>query len=252
MIGHDFRRTGWQFHATETPPQRFQVFGERSSGTNFIKRLIGRNTGLAPIEALGWKHGFPQMTAIPRDVAVVCCVRDARDWSLSMHARPWHCPAEMQALPYSAFIRAEWVTIADRRRYFPQVAALGGEGAPLQHDRHPVTGRAFANLFALRRSKLAALTSFFRRDCTVIFCRMEAVQHAPERFLEALRTGFDLPAPDEGYRPVVKRLGSKFKPATETRPATPDTVPQEDLAFLRSQVDHGQEAILGYDYWAEG
>lgn len=252
MIGHDFRRTGWQFTPTGTPPQRFQVFGERSSGTNFVKRLIGRNTPLTPIEALGWKHGFPQMTAIPRDVAVVCSVRDARNWSLSMHARPWHCPPAMQALPYDAFIRAEWATIADRKRYFPQVAELGGEGAPLQHDRHPVTGRAFTNLFALRRAKLAALLSYLRRDCTVVFCRMEAVQDAPETFLQALRSAFDLPAPEQGYRPVIKRLGSKFKPAVASRPETPETVPPVDLAFLRTQIDQDQETVLGYDYGATG
>lgn len=248
MIAEDFPKTGWQFTPGPMPPRRFQVFGERSSGTNFVKRLIGRNTALQPIEALGWKHGFSQMTAIPADTAIVACVRDARPWSLSMHAKPWHTPPAMQTLTYSDFIRAEWATIADRKRYFPQVQDHGGEGRPLQHDRHPITGLPFPNLFALRRTKLASLLSYVHRDCTLILCRMEAVQQAPESFLAALNAAFSLPTPETAYRPVVKRLGSKFLPSVDTRPETPNTVLENDLTFLRSQLDLPLESRLGYNY----
>ena len=66
MIAQDFLDTGWQFSLTGHRITRYQVFGERSSGTNFVKRLLGRNTALAPSEGLGWKHGLPHMAAIPR------------------------------------------------------------------------------------------------------------------------------------------------------------------------------------------
>jgi hypothetical protein len=248
MLGLDLAERGWHMTVTGDPIRRYQVFGERSSGTNFVKRLIGRNTGLKPIESLGWKHGFPQMTAIPEDVAAVCVVRDARDWALSMHAKPWHCPADMQALPFSAFIRAEWATIADRERYFPQVAELGGTGRPLQHDRDPLTGRPYANLFALRRAKLMGLSSFLQRECSVIFARMENVQSDPAAFVDALQAGLGLPPRAAQLRPVVKRLGARFLPATAPRPATPDRMPPEDLAFMRAALDPEQEAALGYAY----
>lgn len=247
-IRDDFAATGWQFLPGPVPPARFQVMGERSSGTNFVKRLLGRNTALTPSEDLGWKHGFAQMTAIPADMAVICVVRHAVPWALSMHAKPWHCPPAMQALGFSEFIRAEWASVADRPRYFPQVAALGGEGRPLQPDRDPLTGRAYANLFALRRAKLAGLTSYFARGATLAFARLEAVQAAPEAFLADLGKAFALPPPATPFRPVVKRLGSKFKPAIDTRPATPDAMGAADLAFLRAEIDADQEARLGYVY----
>ena len=107
MIAQEFSSTGWQVHRPAAGITRYQVFGERSSGTNFIKRLIGRNTLLTPTEELGWKHGFPQMTAIPQDTLIVCVTRNAVDWASSMHAKPWHCPPEMQRLTFSDFIRAE-------------------------------------------------------------------------------------------------------------------------------------------------
>ncbi|MGP6086223.1 hypothetical protein [Antarctobacter jejuensis] len=248
MIDPRFRDTGWQISRPHAAPSRFQVFGERSSGTNFVKRLIGRNSALTPIEDLGWKHGFPQMTAIPGDVAVICTVRDARTWALSMHAKPWHCPPAMQALPFDEFLRAEWRTIADRKRYFPQVAALGGQGMPLQQDRHPLTGLPFANLFALRQAKLAALLSYLNRGCTVVLCRMEAVQRAPDRFLSDLNAVLELAPPPGEMRPVHKRLGSKFLASVDQRPVTPATLEEADLDLLRSELDLQTEAALGYDY----
>ncbi|MCT4369055.1 hypothetical protein CLG85_001350 [Yangia mangrovi] len=248
MIAQQFSSTGWQVHRPAPGITRYQVFGERSSGTNFVKRLIGRNTPLEPIEDLGWKHGFPQMTAIPRDTLIVCIIRNAVDWARSMHAKPWHCPPEMQRLPFSDFIRAEWATIADRPRYFPQVAALGGAGEVLQHDRHPLTGTPFPDLFSLRRAKLIGLTSFFNRGSALLLCQLEAVQDRPEVFLTELRARFDLPR-STPYRPVHKRLGSRFKPSIEEpRPEPPAHLSPEDVDFLRSRLDLGLEAALGYRY----
>lgn len=248
MIDPDFAETGLQITLRHAPPTRFQVFGERSSGTNLVKRLVGRNTPLTPIEDLGWKHGFPQMTAIPPDVAILCTVRDARSWALSMHTKPWHCPPAMQALEFADFLRTEWATVADHKRYFPQVATLGGTGMPLQQDRHPLNGLPFENLFALRRTKLEALLSFLNRGCTVALIRMETVQDAPEAFLDRLRGGLGLPPPEAPFRPVMKRLGSKFRPAVTPRPDTPAALAPDDLAFLRGRVDLGTETALGYDY----
>ncbi|EIE52320.1 hypothetical protein [Salipiger aestuarii] len=248
MISEHFPETGWQIAHDGAPVTRYQVFGERSSGTNFVKRLLGRNTALAPTEALGWKHALPHMTVIPADTAVVCVVRHAEDWARSMHARPWHCPPDMQALDFAAFLRARWGTVADRARYFPQVRTLGGQGRPLQLDRHPLTGLAYANLFQLRRTKLEGLLSFFNRGCTVVLCRLEAVQGAPRDFVAAIESRFALPSAPEGYRPVTRRLGSRFVASLDPRPATPPGLSDEDRTFLRSQLDLGREDALGYRY----
>ncbi|MDU8911302.1 hypothetical protein [Aestuariicoccus sp. MJ-SS9] len=248
MIAADFADRGWQIVPGPTRPTRYQVMGERSSGTNFVKRLLGRNTSLRPCEDLGWKHGFAQMTAIPEDMAVICVVRHAAPWALSMHAKPWHCPPAMQRLAFSDFIRAEWATIADRPRYFPQVAQLGGVGRPLQHDRDPLTGRAYANLFALRRAKLTGLLSYFQRGSALIFTRLEAVQTAPEAFLSDVEAGFGLEPREGPYRPVVKRLGSKFLPAVDARPPTPSAMAEADADFMRGALDLEMETALGFRY----
>ena len=179
MIPDDFAATGLHVAGNGTRPTRFQVLGERSSGTNYVKRLLGRNTQLTPTEALGWKHGHPHATAIPADLAVICVTRHAVPWALSMHAKPWHCPPAMQALAFSDFIRAPWETVVDRAKYFDGAADLLGQ--PLQLDRDPVTGLAYPDLAALRGAKLRGLISYANRGCTFVLLRMEEATARPDR-----------------------------------------------------------------------
>ncbi|MEP5632151.1 MAG: hypothetical protein ABJP79_09740 [Tateyamaria sp.] len=235
-------------HNTDTPITRYQVLGERSSGTNFVKRLIGRNSPLKPTEALGWKHSAPHMLAIPHDMAVICAVRRADTWAQSMFQKPWHTTPAMQALSFSDFIRAEWDTIIDRPRYFEGLVMDGSQGSPLQADRDPLTGARYENLFALRRAKLNAHLSMLGRNCTCIVVRTEDAQSAPEATLDAILTGLGHPARSVPFRPVVKRLGSKFKAAVPNRPEAPADWSPEDHAFLRAQTDKAQEDNLGYSY----
>ncbi|OWU72674.1 hypothetical protein ATO3_16410 [Marinibacterium profundimaris] len=228
-------------------PRRAQVFGERSSGTNFVKRLIGRNTPLRPVEALGWKHGGVQALAIPADLVVVVCVRGAADWARSMHAKPWHAVAALQAMAFSDFIRAPWDSVIDRPRYFDIDGVRELVGQPLQADRDPLTGEIYEDLFALRRGKLAQHLGLLQRHQGVVLVRMEQAVAAPEAFLDALEAGLDLP-PRTAFRPVVKRLGAKFKGAVAERPETPASWTEADMAYLRSRVDAELESALGYSY----
>jgi len=244
-----FAETGLHIHRTDAAAiTRFQVLGERSSGTNFVKRLLGRNSPLTPTEALGWKHGFAQMMAVPSDLAVICVVRRADSWARSMFSKPWHTTPALQALEFSDFIRAEWDTIIDRPRYFGDLIQTQSIGTPLQQDRDPITGARFANLFALRQAKLTSLNSLLNRDCTCVFVRMEQAQAAPEDVLKAILSGLGTDPRPAPFRPVVKRLGSKFKPAVDNRPALPHMMTEADQAFMTANLNSDQEANLGYTY----
>jgi len=248
-FAREFPASGLFFaHVTGRPVTRFQVMGERSSGTNLARRLIARNTPLAASDTLGWKHGFGGMTAVPPDMVLVLCVRDAAEWVLSMHRKPWHCTPAMQRLAFPEFIRAEWDTIVDEDRYFEGAEALGLRGQPLQHDRHPLTGARFADIFDLRRAKLAYALSWLARDCNVAFLRLETLAADPEACVAALRDAFALPASDASFRGVTRRLGSRFRAAVASRPETPAALSAADAAHLAGRVDTDQERLLGYSY----
>ena len=246
LLPSEFTRTGIHVKHSRITPARFQVLGERSSGTNFVKRLLGRNTSLTPSEELGWKHGFPSALAIPLELAVICVVRSADDWARSMHAKPWHAIPSLQELGFSDFIRSPWQTVVDRAKYFKGSENIVGQ--PLQADRHPLTGDVFENLFALRQAKLQAMMSYLNRDCTCVFLRMEEVQNDPQAVLKQIVERLGLPENNAVFRPVHKRLGSKFKAAVDDRPMTPEVLSADDRVFLRNAIDPYQEAALGYRY----
>lgn len=241
-----FADSGLLIQARAQPPARFQVLGERSSGTNYVKRLLGRNTPLEPTEALGWKHGPLQALAVPADLVVILSLRNAVDWALSMYAKPWHSTPTLQSLPFPDFLRAPWDTIVDHPKYFPG-AGPRMIGQALQPDRDPTTGARYPNLFALRTGKLRSHLSLLNRDCTLVITRFETARDTPEDFLTQFRAGLGLPPSDAPLRPVVKRLGARFNPAVQ-RPPRPQTFPDDARAFMKSQLDLTLESQLGYSY----
>ncbi|WP_425102145.1 hypothetical protein [Tropicibacter sp. S64] len=231
------------------PMTQFQVLGERGSGTNLLRKSIEKNLHIARTEGLGWKHGFPRMVAIPEGLLVICIVRNAADWARSMYKRPWHVHPDLQQLDFAGFIRHEWISIVDRPADFEMIhPEMEVTGAVLQMDRHPITGCAFENLFALRTAKLRALAGMANRERNVVFLRMEAFTADPGGMLEKLSEAFEIEKKPPFYKPVLRRLGTRFRAATDARPAPPDPLPEADRAFMLAHLDAELEASFGYTY----
>ncbi len=247
-IPYEFAETGCYFGRLSYNVTRFQVIGERSSGTNFLNHTLLMNTALEPSEVLGWKHGTPQMEAIPTDLVVLISVRRADTWASSMFAKPWHATQRVKQLGFSDFLRSEWETIVDRARYFPQSASEQKLGLPLQLDRDPLTGALYPNLFALRNGKLRTHLSYLNRACHVCLVRHETVVANPERFVHAFLQAFGLPPMTLAFRPVKKKLGARYFSPSEAERIPPDELSAEDMALLLDQCNLNLEARLGYRY----
>lgn len=249
-FSNDLAQTGWQMHRVhQEPPSQFQVLGERACGTNVVRKLIEKAWQIDRTEGLGWKHAAPGMVAIPKRMLVVCVQRSALSWAQSLYKRPWHAHPTLQAAPFSTFIRSEWNSIVDRTSDFDMIhPETHVDGQPLQLDRHPITGKLFETIFAMRTVKSAALLGMRNRGCDVAYVQLEAVQRDPEAFVTALGQAFDLPPTDTGYRPVTRRLGTRFNPSVPSRPEAPDVWSDEDRAFALSQLTPDIEASWGYSY----
>jgi len=243
-----FAATGLHFGVKTKELKRFQVIGERSSGTNFIKRMLGRNTPLKATEDLGWKHGYPHMLAIPEDLLVVVAVRNAKDWVRSMFSKPWHAKPALQRMEFSDFIRSPWRSVIDRPRYFEGMTHGATGGRELQLDRDPISGLPYPNLFALRQGKLLSHLSFSNRGCAFCLVRMEDATANPDWFITSFRAAYGFAPLETPVRPILKRLGSRFAAAVEDRPKLPAAWDDADLGFLREECDPDLEHLLGYHY----
>ncbi|KNG95661.1 hypothetical protein [Pseudaestuariivita atlantica] len=246
----DLSQTGLSLHrATDVPITQFQVLGERGSGTNVVRKTMEKNLRLMRVEGLGWKHGFPHMVCIPDDLLVVCVVRNAAAWALSMHKRPWHVAPEVQALGFSEFLRAEWRSVVDRPPDFEMLSdELHGQGATLQYDRHPITGLPFENLFRLRTAKLRALEGIANRGCSFVFVQLEVFHVLGEDYLHQLCEAFDVTRKVPHFKQVTRRLGNKWNQSVRNHRETPEEIGDADAEFMLSQLDPDLEARFGYVY----
>ncbi|MGB5865439.1 MAG: hypothetical protein WBG95_14215 [Sulfitobacter sp.] len=240
-------QNGWYFHkAYDGPFDRFQVLGERGCGTNLLRKSITKTHRIMRTEALGWKHAVPMMIAVPPSFLTVCIVREARGWATSLYNRPWHSDPSLQQVKFPEFLRTPWIgsiEFADQFEiYHPE---LDPEGFELQWDRHPLTGRRYANLFEMRNVKHQGLLSLPARGGSVAYVTLERFNADPRAFLDAMGEIYGLLPTERGYRPVTRRMGNQWRSAYQRDPAPADW-PTADVAWMNSQIDPRIEAVFGY------
>lgn len=235
----------------EVPVARFQVLGERCSGTNFADFLIGANTRLQRTRDYGWKHGFPGFHSVLRDDLLIVCFRDAESWLRSMYQKPWHVPDEDTDVTFSEFLRSPWRTILDMPI---AMSAIGGRKSfrlPVQRDRHPITGKMPANPVDLRNLKNAAFLGILERGCNVALIRHEDVTARPDAVLDRLCALFAIERNPGALALPDTQLGEMTTRTIEgpRRDATP-VFSDADRAFVHDALDHDTETRLGYRFAA--
>ena len=111
--------------ACNQPIERLQIFGERSSGTNYLFHLLRKNLKLANKEEwpFGHKHFMPWYF-LPKecfvgpehiytlensdDTLFVIVFRDPYEWLRSFHKEPHHGADHLFNISFSEFIHSEW------------------------------------------------------------------------------------------------------------------------------------------------
>lgn len=220
---------------------RFQVYGERCSGTNFLIKLMERNVASAAFtEEFGFKHWFvDKALALPADTLGLVIAREPHAWLQSLHEKAWHHPPEIASLPFSDYIRHEWECVWDDHW-------LGvGPDHPswlteMMHERHPGTGARVRDALAMRALKARSFDALGDRSPAWAALRTEDLQRDPEGFLSALRAWGIECGPYEAITSYKGEGDGDYVPR-----ARPPLSP-EDLAFVRERMDRRAEALLGY------
>jgi hypothetical protein len=236
-----------QSHVKVRKIDRFQVYGERRSGTNFIAKSLAQNTGLKRWGAYGWKHAVPYFPVLPTSCLFVVVVRDPFDWLRSFYAGPFEVDPKLAALPFSDFLRAEWEGFYSG---FRQQWAFRGfavedrkhRGEPNFLDRHPMDGRHFRNVCELRSVKLAGHLSLLDRGLNAVALRYEDFKANPQGMIAAIAKPFDVKLRKE-FVAVTNPVGpsSDNRAAEKTRP-----ISDADRDFILRELDLSLERRCGY------
>ena len=229
-------------HGT-APLDHFQVFGERRTGTNFLHHLIEANLPLAGTTKYGWKHGFPTMPCIADTALIAVIVREPFAWLSSLHNRPF--AISHQDLGFSDFLRAEWYDEFIPKNFgfnrWGYSGMVRASGVANQADRHPLTGKRFANPLEMRTVKNQGFAGFLERECNAVLLDYDAVRTDPALVLRAIAERFGL---NLGTIEVPGHVGAKGKPRPRV---SPEAISAEDRRFICGALDAGFEASLGYD-----
>lgn len=238
--------------ANGSPINSIYVYGERNSGTNYVNSLIlyncaSRNAGnlfnASNTAAFGWKHGFPTMLGAADDVLAIAVYRDPIAWLHSMHRSPWHIAPHLRNLPFSQFIRSEWMSVIDDEGFgiAPTDPRWGKE---LLADRNPLTGARFANALRLRSAKNCGFSSLDKRFGNVLRVNYETVVADPQGFLTALCNVFALHR-HGNFDPIAHDRATPARGIYQPKPL-PETSPT-DMDFICGELDVQAEKMLGYD-----
>lgn len=228
----------------------FQVFGERSSGTNVLEYLIAENTDLVRVQNYGWKHGFPVALAYHPSSLIVLVVRHPIDWAISMFNNPHAAHADVNTTDFSAFIRNEWAMIVRPRvnmfwkKPWQMTVRQDVGGQECMFDRNPATGLRFRNIMEMRYAKMQAMLTMRNRQTNFCLVKFEDVLKAPSPFIRRVREISGTPtALDLQDLPTQPLNPKRSRPKTRVARSN---ISDEDYDFIVSQCDKTIETALGY------
>ena len=229
--------------------RRFQLYGQRCSGTNALIKLLERNLeDLEFTEEFGFKHWLvPSEVEFPDDVFVVVIARQVDQWLRSLHAKPWHAHPDLKNMEFGEFIRAEWRSIWDED-FWGIDEKHPRFGKPIGGELCPQTGLPFANAVAMRTAKLKNWTDVaFRAAGHMLVSHAELVLQ-PAQVIERAASASQSRRPRE-FQPVTTYKGQDEKPFVATGYLPLETI---DAAFIGRYLDKAIENQFGLDPLTSG
>lgn len=131
--------------------KRFTIYGERSSGTNYLEKLININFDIPITWDYGFKHffGFEDFKNSD-DVLFICIVRNITDWMNSLFKHGHNLEKDVYSSKEN-FLNNHFITKYDSwdsKRYYGNKSHIFGQ------DLNLITKQTYKNVFELRHTKL--------------------------------------------------------------------------------------------------
>lgn len=134
---------------------KFTIYGERCSGTNYLENIITINFDVEVTWQYGWKHFFgfqDDQLQNSDDTLFICIVRNLPDWINSFYRCKHHLPllykrniSENDKL--DEFLNKEFWSFDDNN-------GNRDTSKEILQDRNIYTGERYTNIFELRHTKI--------------------------------------------------------------------------------------------------
>lgn len=134
---------------------KFTIYGERCSGTNYLENIITINFDVEVTWQYGWKHFFgfqDNQLQNSDDTLFICIVRNLPDWINSFYKYKHHLPLLYKRNisknnKLDEFLNKEFWSFYDNN-------GNRDTSKEILQDRNIYTGERYANIFELRHTKI--------------------------------------------------------------------------------------------------
>ena len=210
---------------------RFTIYGERCSGTNFLEKAILANFDLAVTWNYGWKHFFGHHNfskGCHDDTLFICIVRSPIEWIDSFYRELHHIPPENR-VNLNTFLFNTFYSVYGNKE--------------TMEDRHMITKERYKNIFDLRRVK----NNFLIFDLpklvkNYVIIKYEDLNSNYENVLEYIRINCKLQKRFDVYKKIESHKGKNEEKYVKKEIALNDV----EINMIKKNLDIKQENILGY------
>jgi hypothetical protein len=221
--------------------EQFKIIGERCSGTYYVQRLIEHNLDIPHTNEYGHKHFWgTRKEKYPKNLLLVCVVREPYSWLQSFFEKKWHIPKHLQKTDFKTFIQSEIYSVKDEN--IPSIA--GDVGSEILADRSYITRRRFKNIFDLRHTKMNFLFHEFPSMCSnMIIVRLEDFQANFIKSLSDIAHEFEIPTK---LYPFEDLLNYKGNPTLHLYKKKELKLNKEEIEIIDENIDETWERVLNY------
>tara|TARA_R110002012_G_scaffold313722_2_gene525566 strand:+ start:11516 stop:12262 length:747 start_codon:yes stop_codon:yes gene_type:complete len=221
--------------------EEFKIIGERCSGTYYIQRLIEHNLKIAHTDEYGHKHFWSKrQNKYPKNLLIVCVVREPYSWMQSFFEKKWHLPEHLHKADFKTFVQSEMYSVKDNN-----IPSIAGEiGSEILADRSYITKRRFKDIFELRHTKMNFLFHEFPSMCSnMIIVRLEDFQNDFNQALNVIAHEFQIEKKLFPYENLIHYKGNPTLPIYEKKGLKLNT---EEMELIDDNLDETWERALNY------
>lgn len=177
--------------------KKIKIFGERNSGTNFLRQLINNNIIKVELcsdfykDKTGWKHGYPKLNFSEMDDTLfIFIIRDLEPWLKSMFKKPYHLK---KVKGINNFIRKKLKSKDERKDH----------NVNIDKDETNLT------IFELRYKKINSYLNTFNNVKNAIIINLEDIQKDyGEKFINTIASEYKLLKTNE-FKPILTHTKTK-------------------------------------------
>lgn len=239
---------------SSTSINKFTIYGERSSGTNFLEKSMKLNFNLEITREFGSKHFFCFNDCCKQpneDTLFIGIIRNPVYWLNSFIQQPYHVPIENRTL--KGFLSNQFYSVHDEKTPEPFIingnAFFSKKTLARNHeinrkDLNYITGRKYKNVFELRKCKNNYLINIMPTKVkNYILINYEDLTYNYQETLNIIKYRFNLITKQPYY---IKSRGYKQSDTYLYKGQKGILFSPQTFELIWSNLDVEQEEYLGY------